>query len=466
MPMTADCERQRASTLVAKWGVIALVVLPIVASDTARQFPTPADDLGFLLFESWWKLADLAGIGAAGWAKLNTIEVLIIVTGIAVVWSSVRAHRAPVVTFEQMTAVLFLAVVAGMFLWGIGTGGSFEPALWQVRPYFQLVAIALLVPQVVRSQADLKVLLGWTLAAIVLKALLVCAIFVFLARARFSGWRELVGHEDSVFFVAALCFLFAYLAYESGLARRIWPLVVGTVLLVALVLNLRRAGYVALAMNTALLPILMAGRRRAALALVVGCGVAGAIFLGVSLNGGGAAGVLAQKVQSVLGGGDASDVSSNVYRAGENLNLWHTVRDNPFGTGFGKPFDQVYAMADISEILPNWDYHPHNVIFGLWMQLGSIGFTIFLFFYSGLLVSASYAMRQGGDAFSKSAAVFCATALTSGLLVSNLDQFVSAQRGALFLGAVVGLVAAIGATQGRRISLRKQWRTTALATSE
>lgn len=439
--------------LIAKWGVMALVISPIIASDTAWQFYTPANDLGIFLFENWWKLAEFAGIGGAGWAKFNSIEILIAGTGAAVIWSNIRRRTVPVITFELVAAMLFLATVVVMFAWGIASGGAMEPALWQVRPYLQLVAVALLVPQVVRTPAYLQELLRWMLSAIVLKALLACAIFVFLARGRFSGWRELVGHEDSVFFVATLCFLFAYLAYERGVARRLWPWAAGAVVFAALVLNLRRAGYVALAMNTALLPILMAGRRRVAAALVVGCGVVSAILLVIFINSRGAPALLAQKVLSVFGGGEATDVSSNVYRAGENLNLWHTVRENPLGLGFGKPFDKIYEMADISSTLANWDYQPHNMIFGLWMELGTVGLTIFLFFYAVVLMSASFAIRQTDDALGKSAVVFCATALTSGLLVTNLDQFVATQRGALFLGAVIGLVAAMAAMQGRSMNI-------------
>lgn len=450
--MSSPGNRRYASAFIARLGILALVVLPIIAGDTVRQFRTPANDLGFLLFDNWWNLAEAAGFDGFDWAKFNTIEFLIVVTALAVLWWKARARAVPVLTFEQLMSLPFLLAVAVMLAWGLNAGGALDPALWQVRPYFQLVAIGLLVPQVVRTSADLKLVLGCILAAIVLKALLVIAVFIFLAGGHFSGWRELVGHEDSVFFVAALCFLFALLVYERGIVRRIWPFVVGPVLLAALILNLRRAGYAALAMNAALLPIILAGRRRAALALVIGCAAVAGLYLAMFWNVDGALGLPAEKVRSVFVGGETSDISSNVYRASENLNLWHTVRANPFGTGFGKPFDKVYEMADISQIMPNWNYHPHNMIFGLWMQLGSIGFTLFLFFYAGLLIAASYAIRQGEDAFGKSAAVFCTAALTSGLLVSNLDQFVWTQRGALFLGTVMGLVAAIGAMQGRAIT--------------
>jgi hypothetical protein len=42
------------------------------------------------------------------------------------------------------------------------------------------------------------------------------------------------------------------------------------------------------------------------------------------------------------------------------------------------------------------------------------------------------------------------------LLASNLDQFIWTQRGALFVGTVMGLVAAIGAIQGRRVTFAGQ----------
>lgn len=51
---------------------------------------------------------------------------------------------------------------------------------------------------------------------------------------------------------------------------------------------------------------------------------------------------------------------------------------------------------------------------------------------------------------------FCTTALTSGLIASNLDQIICTQRGTLFLGTVMGLVAAIGAIQGRRVMVAGQ----------
>ena len=83
------------------------------------------------------------------------------------------------------------------------------------------------------------------------------------------------------------------------------------------------------------------------------------------------------------------------------------------------------------------------------MCLGFPGFVVFLCFYANCLLSASYHIRASEGWFLKAAAVFCLTALTSALIVTVLDQFVWAQRGALFLGGVIGVLALVALAQRR-----------------
>ncbi|HVY19825.1 MAG TPA: O-antigen ligase family protein [Bauldia sp.] len=429
---------------------IALIVLPILSDDTVREFPTLAHRLGYVLFENWWKFFSPADEASAR-LRFNTIEALLVLGALATLGWMWAERRRPTVTADMLVAIGFVGVVLLMFAAGLATGGAIKPALWQVRPYFQIAALAILLTQVVRNDADLRLTLGAMIAAILVKAVFTVWVFFALAHAHFSGWRELVGHEDSIFFDAAFFFLLALALYDRRLRTSVLALLAGALLLAALVLNLRRAGYAAFGMSALLLPFILVDKRRLAAGLLALAAAGGALYLALFWDNSGPLGVPAEKVRSIFAASDDGDYTSNIYRDGENLNLWTMVREHPLGTGFGKPFEKVFPVADLSSILPYWDYDPHNALFGLWMALGTPAFVVCIWLFAVPIASASLAMRRSTKAFVRASAIFCVLGLSAALLASNLDQFVWAQRGAIFVGALLGFVSAIGALQ-RRVS--------------
>jgi O-antigen ligase len=312
-----------------------------------------------------------------------------------------------------------------------------------------MVALACLIPQAFRTAKDLDLVMGVTFGAIFAKALHTLWIFFFLAHGQFSGWRELVGHEDSVFFVCAISFAAALFVYDATLRRSAWFIAACPVLAAALALNLRRAGYVAFGMSALMMPFALAGRRRRAAFGVLVLAVGAAFYLLVAWNLSGPLAVPAEKVRSIFASADSEDHASNVYRLAENINLWLMVRDRPLGFGFGHPFETVVPLADLTDIFPNWRYHPHNMIFGLWMALGFVNFLIFVCYFSVAMMSASYAIKSADTPRLKATAFFCLSGLASALLVANLDQFIWAQRGALFTGVLLGITSALSASQGQ-----------------
>ena len=430
-------------------GCLALIVLPILSDDTVREFPTVAHHLGYVLFENWWKFFGPTADQTAGWLRFNTIDVLLALAALATIGWMWAERRGPTVTAAMWVVMAFGGVVLLMFAVGMTTGGLIKPALWQVRPYLHITAITILLTQVIRKDADLRVALGATITAIALKAALTIWVFFALAHAHFSGWRELVGHEDSIFFGAAFFFPLTLALYDRRLHTGVLALLAGALFLAALVLDLRRAGYAAFAMGALLLPIVLVNKRRLAFGLLAAAAaVAGAYFI-LFWGNSGPLGIPVEKVRSIFAASDAGDYTSNIYRDGENLNLWTMVREHPLGTGFGKPFDKVFPVADLSSTLPYWDYDPHNAVFGLWMALGTPAFVVFIWLFAVPIASASFSIKRSVGAFARAASIFCVLGLSAALLASNLDQFVWAQRGALFVGALLGFVSAISALQRR-----------------
>jgi O-antigen ligase len=198
------------------------------------------------------------------------------------------------------------------------------------------------------------------------------------------------------------------------------------------------------------MPLVAHQRRKLAAGILTVIGLAAFIYLALFWNSQGTLGIPAQKVRSVFAAVSGTvDYDSNHYRVGENINLWYTIVRNPWGTGFGKPFEILVPMEDISERFPNWQYHPHNTVLGLWASLGSIGFIIYLTFICGVMVATNFAVKQSNNNFIKAVAVFGFLAVATGFFAGAVDQFISAGRGAMFFGIVIGMISAISSMQGR-----------------
>jgi hypothetical protein len=338
-------------------------------------------------------------------------------------------------------SVLFLVIVGAMVLYGIGTGGDARIAVWQARPYVYLVWVALLTPAVLRTRGELVGAVGMLVGATIFKASQIVWIFVVEAGAEFGEWREILGHEDSLFIVGAISLIgsLAILRVDSAAAR--FSFLCAPILLLGLILNLRRASYVALVLSALLAAFLLQRHGRTILKMMVPLLVCVGIYSVLLWNSDASVAIPLQKVKSIIfAAAGTADAGSNLYRVTETANLLQTIRNHPFGLGFGHPFESHIQLPDVSAIVPNWQYFPHNVFLGLWAFLGLAGFALVLLYLSILLACGGYNLRNEQDVVLQSIAFFVVSSLASGIVMGTVDQFVWAQRGAIFLGAVVGVL--------------------------
>jgi hypothetical protein len=433
------------SVLRPRWAY-SLVLFVVVVSDLHLwEFSPITDRLGFYVFQNWWRLLSSGGVRRFGYLIVNSVEVLLLAIAVGTVIRMIRRRARPVLQGDIVLAALYLATIVLMLGYGVLTGGELKPALWQVRPLIDFVIFAVLGTQLLETADHVRSAIWTFAAACVIKAAQIVWIFVFEAGARFGHWREILGHEDSVFLAAVLTLTCALALFGTGGWQR-WALIASApIVSCALVVNLRRAGYLAFALSLLLTPLLLHGRRRLAaktlLALLVLCAfyavsawqhpehmLAAPFHKGVS--------IVAPETGSL-------DQSSNQYRVKETLNLRRTIMAHPLGLGFGHPFEIHLRLADISFLVPHWQYHPHNAILGIWMALGTLGFVVFGTYMATLLMLASHALRRHADPYLKAVSYFLLTSLITALFVGAIDQFIWMERGGLFLGAVAAMVGAV-----------------------
>ena len=314
-----------------------------------------------------------------------------------------------------------------------------------MRPFVHFVVFALLGAQLLEHAGHVRYMIGAFVAAATFKALQINWIFFLEERGRFGEWREILGHEDSVFLAALIVLGLALLLYRARTFQRWVLLFVLPLATAALVLNLRRAAYVVLAASVLLMPLMLHGRRRAALAVLASGVLVFAVYGAVAWSRpDGPLFVPFNKARSILAPtAGTTDYSSNLYRVAENHNLRRTITAHPLGLGFGHPFEVHIPLGDISFLMPNWQYHPHNMILGIWSTMGSLGMALFLGYVGVAVMVASHNIRWHTDPHLKGISYFLLASLVCGLGVSAADMFIWVERGALFLGAVIAMVAVL-----------------------
>ena len=434
------------------WGYCILLFAAILADHHLWQFSPWTDRLGFYLFTNWWKLLSSGSVRRWGFLVANTVDLLLLALLVGVVLQIIRRRRDLVVSAQGILGLLYLLTLGAMFAYGVLSDGNLKAALWQVRPFVHFVVFALLGTQLLSSAGHVESVIWAFVAASAVKALQINWIFFIEEGGRFGTWREILGHEDSVFLAALVVLGIALLLYRAPTPLR-WVLVLILPFAVtALVFNLRRAGYVAMAASVLLMPVMLHGRRRVALAVVASGLLVFSLYGAVAWNHqGGWLSTPLDKVKSIVAPTvGTKDASSNLYRMAENHNLRRTIRAHPLGLGFGHPFEIHMPLSDISFLLPMWQYHPHNMILGIWSAVGSIGMVVFLGYVGSAVMVASHNIRWHTNPCLKAISYFLLMSLVCGLAVSVVDQFIWAERGALFLGAVMAMVAVLHRTLSDR----------------
>jgi hypothetical protein len=223
---------------------------------------------------------------------------------------------------------------------------------------------------------------------------------------------------------------------------RAWQRWVGLLLVPISVFTLlateRRAGFIAVIITfLAYGLIFLVCHRKAFFGVFVPMLIALAIYLPLFWNNTSLLGQPARAVRS-LSQPDARDAASNLYRDLELINVRSTIHSNPIlGVGFGRPFDFVVPLPDLSW-WQFWHYEPHHNILWVWLKLGTPGFIIFWILMATATARAAYAVRtlRGSEQRIFGLVALCAIVMT--VSFCYVDLGLVSGRVTVFLGTALG----------------------------
>ena len=340
---------------------------------------------------------------------------------------------------------LYVLVVLGAELHGLLGGGDFKTSLWEIRPQVYGFILFVMATTLVVNHTQLKRLALVFLFAVSVKAVLGDFRYFITLQGIVGSKLEVLAHEDSYFLAL---FVTAGLAAVTWLKDRriVIPMgVVSILALVAMLANSRRAGVYALAAGVGVI-LLIAFRFEPALRkriawMSVALLIFGTGFVAYAWDK--QFGIQAQIVRPIRSLIDptARDFSSDAYRTAETANLLYTFRTSPLiGVGFGRPFDIVEPMADISQIYPLWNVIPHNSLLWIGMRMGTIGFVAFWGLIGLGVLEGFSVIGARRDPFIRALAAVCIAAIASEIAVGYVDIQLENYRNLIVLGVVLGVL--------------------------
>ena len=388
-------------------------------------------------------------------AIVSAAEILMVFTLVTVVLRRIAEGRKPLEPGPMFWAVGFYTLMVGYgLLYGVGTGGNWNAALWEARGQIYLFVVYLLVVNTIHERRQVNRLFWVFLAGVAVKGLVGTWRFLVTLEGDLDrvlqvsrNANSILSHEESYLFALFFLFALALFLFRGHRGQLFFVLMASAPVVLAFVANQRRAGSLALILGILFVMLLAymlsRSRRKAILTTGVSLVILVPIYMGITWNTTNIVAEPTRAVKSLFLPGER-DAGSNTYRQTEALNLKYNIQIDPIkGRGYGKPIIFYVPLPDISNLFYWWDIIPHNTLLWVWMRLGSVGFAAFWFFIGRAIVGSIMVTKRSRDPYLQSVGVFTVAALITWVLMGMVDMGLVDFRETVLIGVLIGLVSRI-----------------------
>lgn len=377
------------------------------------------------------------------------IHLAAILFGVLLRFLILRDRFMPVMTWKWF--LVYSVGLAFFIIYGISKGGTFLPALWEVRGIGYFIILMVVVPQIARTRRQIENIVWAALIGVWYRAFEMTFHFV-AAGFGFEGSNEGWGsHEDAGFIVTVLVLMMVM--YVMKFPHRRQKLVANMMILpcmLGIVSADRRSAYPILIACLAYVTMLLSDEvLKRMFRWGWKFGILFVLYLGVFWNTQSTSILFApvRNVREGIAGSDAQaaggSYTSNLYRDVENHNMFKMIAKQPvLGSGYGVPLD--YSSLPLPVL---WDlgfYIAHNQIIGVLVKTGLVGFIIFMIFYLTLMSELAHGFSTiVKDPYYKVILVFAGIVVIDHLVYAFFDIVLTYYRNNVYLGALLGVSSSI-----------------------
>ncbi len=339
--------------------------------------------------------------------------------------------------------LLFFVCVIWGIVHGLSSGGNLQILVEEVRSFWYLFLGYMLAYNFIRKKQHMRYFLWFVILCAGIKALQGVYIYLFVIHGDLAANHEIMAHEESYFWVSVLLLIMLFSLHSNYRPQFYTALSLLPFLLLSLIANNRRADFVALLVGVVVAWVLIftvkRHARKSLIVILLVTALFGGVYMAAFYNGTGGISEPARAIVSVFRP-DPNDAASNLYRDIENYDLKYTVKLNPLGLGFGKPFLQPVPLQDLSSLDPVYNYIPHNTIYWVWMRLGPIGFLALWYLLGTIIVRGCIYLRQLKDSSLQFIAIYIIAMIIMEIIVAFADYQLSFYRNVIYVGMLAGVL--------------------------
>ncbi len=335
----------------------------------------------------------------------------------------------------------FMLLQVGGLVYGLGTGGSVNVALWESRAIFYLPILLVLVSNLITERAHVMALIWTIMIALLIEGIIGIIIFMTRHHGSLAGVESITEHSAAIHMNTLFVLLLASWLFGADATKRFGLLLMMPPVLVTYIITQRRAAFVGLGIVIFLLAVIFHRLQRRLFWIVMPIlAVVGLLYLAAFWNSNSALGFMASAVKSIVApDAGSADESSNLYRVLENINIASTIHDAPVtGVGYGQKFHILVPMPDISFFVW-WEYIVHNSIFWIWLKSGLLGFLAVLFLAGYSVMRGAATVWQMPDPDLQAVAFTIAAYLLMHFVYAYVDMSWDGQS-MLYVGTALGLI--------------------------
>ncbi len=348
---------------------------------------------------------------------------------------------------------LLLCVVWGI-VHGLSTGGDLKITVNEVRSFWYLFLGYLLAYNLIRSKRHLRYFFWFVIICAGIKALEGFYIYAVVIHGDLADYHGTMSHEESYFWIAILLLIELFSLYYKYRPQLYTALALLPFLLISLIANNRRADFVALLVGLVLAWVLIfvikPAARQGLIVVLISASLLGGAYVAVFSNRTGGFSEPARSIVEIFHPNPAADLST-LYRDIEDYDLTYTVKLNPLGLGFGKPFLEPILLPDLKDN-PVYTFVPHNTIYWVWMRLGPIGYLAFWYLMGAIIVRGCLYARQLKDKYLQLIAIYIVCMVIMEIMVAFADYQLYALRNVIYVGILFGILMKLPALDTKEVN--------------
>jgi|SRR5450755_448635 O-Antigen ligase len=346
--------------------------------------------------------------------------------------------------------LFYMLCVVGGIIYGLATGGNLKIIVVEFRPFWYMFTSYLLAYNFVTRKSQIRGFFWLAIISAGVKALQGLYVYLIVYHGSLVGHETIMSHEESFFFAALLLLVIIFSLHYRYRPQLIAALCITPIVLIAMVANQRRTDYVALLVGICIAWILTFQVKHEArprlIVLLLICAVLGTSYILAFQNSQGTLGEPARAIISVFKPSttDVRDATSNLYRIFENNDLKYTVKQYPFGLGFGKPFLEPQPLTSIFPGIitydPYYNYVPHNTIYWIWVDLGPVGYFALWFLFGSITILGCIITRKLRDPYLQVVSIYIVAVTIMEVIVAYADYQLFFYRNVIYLGLLCGIL--------------------------